>query len=90
MTDVIALKESSGGNIIKCMIQIFIRNTYDTKHDFSVWLKTGSNLAEIIRIRSHTGIKFKYSLDFRNIDSHTENFIPLLTFISTFSVNYHY
>ena len=34
---------------------------YDAIHDFSVWLRTGSNPADIDPFRSHTGNTIKFS-----------------------------
>ena len=36
---------------------IFVENwiLYDTIHDFSIWLRTGSNSAYINRFRNHSG-----------------------------------
>ena len=38
-------------------IPLFAKNSlqYETIHDFSVWLRTASNLADINRVRSHNG-----------------------------------
>ena len=33
---------------------------YDIMHDFSVWLKTSSNPADIDRLRGDTGITFSF------------------------------
>ena len=39
-------------------VLIFLENCllYDDTHDFSVWIRTGSNPADINKFRSHTAI----------------------------------
>ena len=45
------------------IVHFYIHRKFDTIHDFSVWLKTGSNPANINRFRSHTGkIQIKENL----------------------------
>ena len=39
------------------MILLFILENYKTIHDFSVWLRTGSNSADINRFPSHTRLR---------------------------------
>ena len=43
---------------------LYIWNIVDTIHDFSVWLRTGSNPVEINRFRSHDGTFFWQFLGF--------------------------
>ena len=42
----------------------------DTKHDFYVWMRTGSNQKEINRFRSHTG-NFEKNLFVKNLKGTT-------------------
>ena len=62
-----ALSDKTGINFM-IFILIFLENClhYGAKHDFSVWLRTGSNPADINWFQSHTGkyfsINFMYSL----------------------------
>ena len=43
----------------KIFISTFVKCLqYDVMHDFSVWLRTGSNLADMNSFRSHTGNYF--------------------------------
>ena len=46
--------------LILFFILIFVKNCllYDAIQDFSVWLRIGSNPADINRFRSHTGKKY--------------------------------
>ena len=53
-----ARTNKSGINFM-IFISIFVEICmyYDAVHDFSVWMRTGSNPADIDRFRSHTGNK---------------------------------
>ena len=58
---ILGLWSGKTGKNIMIFILIFVVNClkYDAIHDFSVWFRTGSNPADIIRIRSHIGKYFK-------------------------------
>ena len=55
-------------------ILIFVENClkYVVMHDFSVWLKTGSNLADIDRLRGDTGITFSFFFTKKSLNREIE------------------
>ena len=54
---------------------------YDVIHDFLVWLRTGSNPADINRLQSHIGKTFTYNIySYRLAESTAEYFFQSSNF----------
>ena len=76
-----SLANKTGSNIMIFILVKFVEsgsNIVGTINNFSVWLRTGSNLVDIIRFRSNTGKSFNYQV--------RQAFAKLIVFCAHFSL----